>query len=531
MKHMENRQELDWERLEQELELAQVPAAVDRRLRQVYAELPQELPGKPARGSRKAVRTFATAASALAAAFLLVFGVNAVNPALAEELPLIGGIFQRINGSAPYRASYQNEEAAQAHIVENAQAVEADAAVVPAGGLLEKPLRVKVEEAYFDGRYVYAGLSMEADSGEEMLLNYYDEKSMDILINGESQWSEESGLVRNGEGFAYLGLNIGGSWVRESQGVYLAQQSFRVPEKFRGAESLDITLRFSKVIKENGGALNSTPFQLDFTVENTGEQVRAMDGNGLESNGIKLVSAVATPVGTEFTLEYPDGFSPDTGAQFENGQQLGALADTDRESLENGGFRYTRVFSGLKEDEARKVVYYVYDKSGSYDGCAAVFLLDFANGTAELGTEEDIVEYHDVMYHCGWENLEGFTGTHKIALASLKESGNNLVLFLATTDSSPRELRVEVAQDGETICSGTVSRENQNNFHGYVYWEENPEAEGETVEYDTGMNCYRWAALGMEALDPAREAEFTVTDSATGQVLDRETILLDPAGE
>lgn len=531
MKHMENRQELDLELLEQELELDQVPAAVDRRLRQVYAELPQELPGKPARGSRKAVRAFATAASALAAAFLLVFGVNAVNPALAEELPLIGGIFQRLNGSAPYRASYQNEEAARTHIVENAQPVETDAAVVPAGGLLEKPLRVQVEEAYFDGRYVYAGLSMEADSSERMLLNYYDEKSIDVLINGESQWSEENGLVRNDGGFAYLGLNIGGSWVREGQGAYLAQQSFRVPEKFRGAESLDITLRFSKVIKENGGALNSTPFQLDFMVENTGEHVRTIDGNGLESNGIKLVSAVATPVGTEFTLEYPDGFSPDSGARFENGQQLGALADTAREDLETGGFRYTRIFSGLKENEARKVVYYVYGKSEGNDGCAAVFLLDFANGTAELGTEEDIVEYHDVLYHCGWENLKSFAGTHKIVLASLKDSGNNLVLFLATTDSSPRELRVVVAQDGKTICSGTTRPENQNNFYGYSYWEENPEAEGERIEHDTGMNRYTWAALGMEALDPAREAEFTVTDSATGQVLDQETILLAPAGE
>ena len=161
MKHLQRGNE-ETRRLLKELEIPAVPAAVENRLRRIYAELPGEMPqtyGGPAYGAEddfvevmpfevkpmhRAVRGLLGACGAMAAAMVLLMGLNTVNPGFTESLPGLGGLFAQINGKNPMGTNLESDQTSQVALAEQ-----------------DSGYKLTVDEAFCDGNYVYFTLEME----------------------------------------------------------------------------------------------------------------------------------------------------------------------------------------------------------------------------------------------------------------------------------------------------------------------------------------------------------------------------------
>lgn len=510
MKHLQNR-EFDLDEMKRDLELEAVPQAVDRRLRQVYAELPDELPVKR-HTLRTLGRTLGGTAASLAAAFLLLFGLNAANPAFAESIPVIGSIFQRINEGGP-----KNMAATQLAVQQNAAPVEGVSTQVPAAGLWEKPMTVTVREAYFDGVFLYAGLDLEVDAKSDFLYGPTG-PGYDVLINGKSQliYPEEGDSAQDREGFAQLSLP---RWQRDGDNHYIGQQVFRVPEQYQDLDSLEVTLKHSGFTDSEKGTVNSTPFEFRFTVRKNDAKMVRVDGNGLEMGGVKLISAASSTAGTEFVVDFPETYdNPASGVQFADGAGLGALGDSTPQSLENGMTRRVRVFGGLRETEDRPVVFYVFDKNGS-DDYVAVFVVDFQAGTVSLGSSEDVKDAPSAGYACGWDGLESFAEGYKVTRVFAGEEKN--LMYLATPNAY-REIRAEVYQDGDLLGSVISDRSEQGFYHPYLYWQYT-DTDGESREdHETNLNAYQ-LSFGTDLFDLSKDVTVKIYGTDSGDLLHEET--------
>lgn len=454
--------------MQAQLELKAVPQAVEEKLRQVYAELPDQVPARRRSLPHWAQRTLVTASS-LAAAFAVLLGVNGANPAFAESLPFVGGIFQNIN-----RQEYvpvQNMTDTQQRIGDLAVTVEdqTNTITVPANGLMEKAVTANLKEIYYDGSFVFAGIEFEMDADGDRINEVYG-PGYDVLINGESQIPHgEDGYVAypntNDNGF----IDMRGSyyWTQVEKGRYIMQRAFRVPDALQGAESLDVTLCFDSIEDDDKmGKVNSTPFKLDFTAKKSDVAVRSIDCQGLEMGGVKLLSAYTTPAGTYIEVEYPNRYvNPAEGAKFDDGLYIGGYNGTDID-LEGDVVRSAAVCAGLKEDESRKVVWSLFDKNGSgqYE---AVFVLDFQNGTAQLGSADDVKPAPTYDYACGVEAVKALQ-KGEYAVEKLHLDQDKPMLYIMTGDGE-KDLRVEMWQDGKRVS--TVNTESYSWSPDLVYWE------------------------------------------------------------
>ncbi len=442
-----------------ELDLPTVPEAINQRLRQVYAELP-EGESLRRRGLPLWLRNTFVTASSLAAVFLLLFGVSAINPALAESLPLVGGIFQNINGLRIYgQYSSRNFNENQQRISQMAVPAGESQVEIPAGGLFEKPAKASLGEVYYDGSFVFAGVELEIDASEDRLTTLH-RGGYDVLINGEPQvYQDEEGSANlyqyQESGFVDMS---GFWWERAENGHYVTQRAFRVPEQFQEADSLDISLCFSAIDGDKGN-VNSTGFRLDITAEKSPVTLREIDCAGLEMGGVRLVRAYGTSAATYIEMEYPDELykNPATTATFEDGLRIGSygyIGTSHAEPPADGIAREVVVLAGLREDEERKVVWRLFDKNGSSQW-EAVFLLDFQNGTAELGSPEDVKPAPEYNYACGVEAVKALQ-PGEYAVEKLHVNQDKPMLYIMTGDSAERDLRVELYQD-EKLAIRTYS--------------------------------------------------------------------------
>lgn len=478
----QNRNALTYE-MQAELELCAVPEAIERKLRQVYAGLPQQVPTRKKVLPRWVRRTLATAASFAAAAGLLL-GVNGTNPVLAESLPFVGGIFQNINNQiVPLQNLSKTQQRISGMAVPVAE-TEQNTVTIPAGCLLEKPATASLKEIYYDGSFVFAGIEFQIDVNSN-LLSEKNGREYGVLLNGEPQTEPQTVLDENG---AVTGRydNSGGFvdmtspsnvWTQVERGRYIMQRAFRVPDALQGAESLDVALSFAGIEDGNSltGLVNSTPFTLEFTAQKNRADIRQVDCQGVEMGGVRLLSAYTTPAATYIEVEYPGRYvNPATGAAFEDGIAIGyyganggavRLCATEAD-LGNGMLQKRLVLAGLKEDESRKVVCWLFDKNGSgqYE---TVFILDFAAGTVELGSAEDVQAAPVFDYACGAEAVKALAGG-EYAVEKIHLDQDKPMVYLMTGDKK-RDLRVEFWQEGVSAC--TAYSDGYSWRDDALYWE------------------------------------------------------------
>lgn len=463
------------------------------------------------------LRRLSFSVSAVAAVMVLLIGTNALFPAFAESLPFIGGVFEAFNRGAVS----DNMRDAQNSLNNYAVPAEENTVQVPAGGLGQSPVNISVDQVYYDGVFVYAGLIMEVDGCSDTVYSNNWGKYYNVLLNGDPQvqWDEETGDYASAEGFAET--TASGWWQKVEDGKYVSQRGFRVPEKYQNLDCLDVTLCSQGI--EDGAAgltrmINSTPFQLSFAVEKNEAVVQNISGP-FEINGVTFLSAEASPAGSIFSFEVSGRYNnPLRVIRFDDGRSLGDAGAGKTAELAGGGERQTWFMGGLQSDEDRKVVLGLLDKNdtGEY---ISVFVLDFQKGTVEAGTPEDIKEPPYARYVCGAENVESQTDGLLVSDFEYGEAKNCLWLL---TGSDYQELTVELWQDGQWVGSAVTQNDKLHWSHEPHYVEYVHQNDGSwTVEWvtDIPLNQYMLSFDQLQGLDTERPALIKVIDRDTGEVL------------
>lgn len=163
--------------LRRELDIAAVPLVIDNKLRQVYAELPEELPKAKAwkRPLQRAVGVFA----ALAIVCGGLLGLNAANPAFAESIPGLGSLFALMNDHTMHPMG--------SHVGTYAESLDLalDLAATPS---VETDYGLTLDEAFCDGDYVYLTLQLtgpeEAEKYESLSLSCDGQSDFRLLVDG-----------------------------------------------------------------------------------------------------------------------------------------------------------------------------------------------------------------------------------------------------------------------------------------------------------------------------------------------------------
>ena len=163
--------------LRRELDIAAVPLVIDNKLRQVYAELPEELPKSKTwlRPLQKAVGVFA----ALAIVCGGLLGLNAANPAFAESIPGLGSLFALMNDHTMHPMG--------SHVGTYEGSVEELdlAATAPA----DTDYSLTLDEAFCDGNYVYLTLQLtgpeEAEQYDHYVMYLPNEEGTRLTVNGQ----------------------------------------------------------------------------------------------------------------------------------------------------------------------------------------------------------------------------------------------------------------------------------------------------------------------------------------------------------
>lgn len=475
------------ELLRREWERCPLPEqAVNARLRLVYAGLPESLPVR--RGMPRWVKRGLCTAAGLLAACGLMLGVNHVDPALAESLPFVGSIFQAVN-DAGHRLT-ENGGYAQSALGAYAEAMAGEGAriEIPSKNPMAAPMWAALQEVYYDGAFVFAGLEVRLDADGDRLTERFG-PGYDILINGESQMRHAAdGLLDYppdyGNGFCDMSDYF---LTRLGPGRYALQRAFRVPDSLQGAESLDITLSFEgfDIPMDNGG------FTLDFTAQRTEVPTRFIEG-GVEQNGIRLVSASASPTVTCIITEAPESYvNPAGGAIFDDGLYIGGQQGGSTDiPLGNGMVRTIEVYAGLRETEERCLVWSLFDKNGSYQ-YEAVFVLDFQNGTARVGSREDLKEPPIGDYACGPEALEALTEGYIVEKYHVSQA--KPTLQIASGSGKREDLYVEIWQEGRLVDSTDTTGTTGWNEHT-CYWEYGPDGQPDRDD-ETGPVHSSWLLL------------------------------------
>lgn len=536
MKHLENN--FDLEALKQDLDITQTPGAVDRKLRQVYAELPEELPVKKHR--RSPVKGIVYSVSAVAAAFLMLFGVNTINPAFAEELPLIGSLFTLMNTGSmtPIGGNVGTYQDA-------AQQVNAAAAAREGSGY-----GLTVDEAFCDGKYIYVTLSLsvpgEAEQYGEVSLKCNGEEDYRFLVDGKE--AKE--------------VNYASSKRQDGTAVAVVLEA---PAGAKDGDAFTVSLEAGKLYgvdvdyNTNG---EYEPIEAAFTVDfpvtvdlskNTNADVQAID------NGVKLYSVERTPGYLKVDMEMPVwgcqeeltggyGYNPVGYVRLftEDGKEISHNSDLNQygygpEVMEQETVRGIWGFDGPAEQD-EKVILRIdeFSPDSSYPGLGreepyvfAEFTIDWKNGTAapsENYLKEGLKKIGTQEYR-SMEKFPDYTGGYLVQnLAAGFEDMYEVELLAGTEEYRPLEVRF--FQNGE--LAATVKSHPESEYNDTLY-NDGPscyrDETGVYIAYDTGFpeKCdgkqyllFAWhcpVEVGQIVSDDMDSVSIQVVDSQTGEVL------------
>ena len=273
--------------LRRELDIAAVPLVIDNKLRQVYAELPEELPKAKAwkRPLQKAVGVFA----ALAIVCGGLLGLNAANPAFAESIPGLGSLFALMNDHTMHPMG--------SHVGTYEGSVEELdlAATAPA----DTDYSLTLDEAFCDGNYVYLTLQVtgpeEAEKYESLSLSCDGQSDFRLLVDGT-----EAELFTTG----------GQAMEDGTEAIALVYQLAAPAED---GQALSARLEMGSLYgvypedSKSGGWQYDTlevGFTADFTVTADTSQNRSQELSA-EDNGVKLYGIKTTPGYLLVDMEIP----------------------------------------------------------------------------------------------------------------------------------------------------------------------------------------------------------------------------------
>ena len=449
----------------QELDaVLETPEAVNRRLRQVYAELPDEVPTKKQAG--KAVRGLFGTLGSVAAAFLILFGFNAVNPVMAESIPLVGGIFRQINASNAQSAiSLVHTDV---NLDDYATPMGDATATVEKGWLFGQDVTATLKSVSFDGAFLHAAFEYELSGSKPNNFFAYTR----IKINGEEFFTGDMSMSGTDGGLLLTGQNDA---VPDGSGKLVGDIGFYLPDKFQTGEPLDVVLTLHDFYAD-GNTVNRGELEFSFTAEPNLTATKIVTGP-VEQDGCVFVSAQSAPGGTAITVEYPETYhNPAPVFTYLDGTSAG-WATNSSEELGKGMVRTTLLCDAPPSDasagETSKAVFHLFDKNGS-DLPVCEFTVDFAKGTAEatqLWKDPESIFYLDpkgggtyllrsIYDDVPDPDLEFFV--ERIGQYAGDDGHTRVGSSMELTTRSKegyRELKVEIYRNGE-LAASTVSEKN-----------------------------------------------------------------------
>lgn len=274
--------------LRRELDIAAVPLVIDNKLRQVYAELPEELPKSKTwlRPLQKAVGVFA----ALAIVCGGLLGLNAANPAFAESIPGLGSLFALMNDHTMHPMG--------SHVGTYEGSVEELdlAATAPA----DTDYSLTLDEAFCDGNYVYLTLQVtgpeEAEKYESLSLSCDGQSDFRLLVDGtEAELFTTGGQTLPDGDYAFALVYELAAPAQDGEELSAA---LTVPGLY-GVYSVDESKSKDWRYDQVGGE-----FTADFTLtadtsQNQSQELSAQD------NGVKLYGIETTPGYLLVDMEIP----------------------------------------------------------------------------------------------------------------------------------------------------------------------------------------------------------------------------------
>lgn len=274
--------------LRRELDIAAVPLVIDNKLRQVYAELPEELPKAKAwkRPLQRAVGVFA----ALAIVCGGLLGLNAANPAFAESIPGLGSLFALMNDHTMHPMG--------SHVGTYEGSVEELdlAATAPA----DTDYSLTLDEAFCDGNYVYLTLQLtgpeEAEQYDHYVMYLPNEEGTRLTVNGqETELFTTGGQTLPDGDYAFALVYELAAPAQDGEELSAA---LTVPGLY-GVYSVDESKSKDWRYDQVGGE-----FTADFTItadtsQNQSQELSAQD------NGVKLYGIETTPGYLLVDMEIP----------------------------------------------------------------------------------------------------------------------------------------------------------------------------------------------------------------------------------
>lgn len=147
------------------LETGPVPDSVQTKLNEAYASLP------PRTRRRRPLAVAWRSAAALAACAAILCVTNFVNPVLAENLPVVGGLFQLLNDQPEDKKPWHVNEALEQIVVEPEQTG------LEVNEQNTFPFEMKLGEAYYDGRFL--GVTVQIKTEQPLPYDHYSAEPWD----------------------------------------------------------------------------------------------------------------------------------------------------------------------------------------------------------------------------------------------------------------------------------------------------------------------------------------------------------------
>ena len=276
------------EELRRALDLTQVPDAVNRKLRQVYAELPEEVPHKSR--WREPLLKAAGVFAALAVVCGGLLGLNAANPALAESIPGLGSLFALMNDHTMHPMG--------SHVgtyVDHVEELD-----LTADAPADTDYELTLDEAFCDGSYVYLTLRVagpeEAEQYESLNLMCDGKSDFRLLVDGAEAELFTLGEQTQADGTEAFAL------VHE-----LASPVENGQEVSARLEVGSLYGLYPQDDSKSGGWQYDTlevGFTADFTVTADTSQNRSQELSA-EDNGVKLYGIKTTPGYLLVDMEIP----------------------------------------------------------------------------------------------------------------------------------------------------------------------------------------------------------------------------------
>ena len=255
---------------------------------------------RPASPARRPLRALSRAVAGLAACAVLLCGVNAVAPALAEELPLVGGAFAWVNRNANARLRSEQLDS-------YAESIGAPATAAAT------PYTITLSQAYFDGEWLRLSVVLDAADGS---LAAFDE----IMPVRPEQRTNPNAWPDDREGYGDLTLADGTLLGNEGLPVFTRQD----------ADTFVMELRYPVFLQPDPAALAGQELTLvlrDLVAYNVENRVDDYDENGFGGSRWDMTNETDLP--GVYTVSFTVPAASERGIRTATGQDAASGVTVD----------------------------------------------------------------------------------------------------------------------------------------------------------------------------------------------------------